>query len=98
MTQNDDKKIYVVETVSMFKMTYYVKAKSESDALDEVLWNKDNDSFIEGSQNHLDEIHIGARELTEEQFLKEFDKNNDYLESWTNQQKLDIINVINYDE
>jgi hypothetical protein len=95
MTQNDGK-IFVIETISMFKMTYYVRARCETDAKDEVCCNKDNDSFIEGSQRHVDEIQINARELTEDEFIKEFDKENEYLSGCPRETKLARINEINY--
>ena len=34
-----DKKLYLVETVSMFRMRYVVEAKDESHALDEVTFH-----------------------------------------------------------
>lgn len=93
-----DKKIYVVEAISMFRHTYYINAKNESDALDEFYWSKGKDTFMEGSQNHLDEIHSNVRELSEEEFLKEFDKDSPYLSSWSEIDKFAIINEIDYEK
>lgn len=93
-----DKKIYVVETISMFRHTYYINAKSESDALDEFYCSNGKDTFMEGSQNHLDEIHSNVRELSEEEFLKEFDKDSPYLSSWSEIDKFARINEIDYEK
>ena len=92
-----DKKIYVVESISMFRHTYYINAKSASDALDEFYCSKDKDTFIEGSQNHLDEIHSNVRELSEEEFIKEFDKDSPYFSSWSNTDKFSRINEVDYE-
>jgi hypothetical protein len=93
-----DTKIYKIEAISMFKMTYYIKAKSEEHALDEYCCELENDTFKEGSQKHIDEVCSDVRELTEEEFLKEFDRDNEYLQSWTKEQKLNMINVIDYEK
>jgi hypothetical protein len=79
-------------------MTYYVKARCETDAMDEVCCNKDNCAFIEGSQRHVDEIQISAREVSEDEFIKEFDKENDYLSGWPRETKMSQINEINYEK
>lgn len=88
-----DKLIYV-ETISYFKHGYVVRCKDESHAADEVLCNSD---IVEFSQKHIDENVIGTREITEEEYLKLFDKENDYLSSWDKEKKLTLINKINYD-
>lgn len=93
-----DSKIYVVETISTFRHTYYIRAKEEIHAQDEVVCNISNPEFIEGSQKHIDESISNTIELTEEEFIKLFDKENEYLRSWSKDQKLDMINVINYKE
>lgn len=91
-------KIFVVETVSVFRHTYYVKAKEASHAMDEVVCNVEgyNDKWIEGSQFHVGENIANCVEVTEEEFLKLFDKENSYLKDWTDERKLEMINVIDY--
>lgn len=89
-------KIYMVETISLFRHTHFIKAKNEVDALDEFYYRKDDDSFVEGSQKYLDEIHSNVRELSEEEFLKVFDKENEYLQDWSDEQKFQFINQIEY--
>jgi hypothetical protein len=87
------KKLYIVETMSIFRMRYVVKAKEASHAEDEVICN---DDLVEFSQKHLDEIISSTREISEEEYLKLFDRDNDYLASWENDRKFSYINKINY--
>jgi len=93
-----DEKIYVVETISLFRHTYYVKAKESGHAMDEVVCRIHDSEFIEGSQYHISEDIANVIEVTEEEYLKLFDKENDYLKNWTDEQKLARINVIDYIE
>ena len=91
-----NEKIYAVETISLFRITYYVKAKEATHAMDEVVCRLTDEMFIEGSQNHISEDIANVVEVTEEEFLKLFDKENDYLKNWSKEQKLARINVIEY--
>jgi hypothetical protein len=91
-----EQKIYAVETISLFRHTYYVKAKEESHALDEVVCRLSDENFIEGSQKYISEEIANVIELTEEEFLKLFDKENDYLQNWSNAKKLSWVNHIDY--
>jgi hypothetical protein len=96
-----DKKLYIVETVSMFRMRYVVKAKEEGHALDEVVMNSSggyNDEWQEFSQHHVDEVIVSSREISKDEYLKIFDKDNDYLKSWDKKEKFRFINVIDYDK
>jgi hypothetical protein len=97
----DDKKLYLVETISFFRNRFVVLAKKEEDALDEVAFNTGNvynEEWREFSQKHIDENIISYREITREEYLKLYDKDNDYLTHWSDDQKLKSINVINYEE
>jgi hypothetical protein len=93
-----DKKLYIVETVSMFRMRYVVEALEEEHANDEVVCAIGNTDFQEFSQHHVDEVITGSREITKEEYLKMFDKDNDYLATWPEEQKLGFINKIDYDK
>jgi hypothetical protein len=97
---SEEKKLYLVETVSMFKMQYVIEAKSEADALDEVTMKITGDpsNWEEFSQKHLDEIIVSSRKIKMKQFKKLFDKENGYLSSWTDEQKIRFINKIDYDD
>ena len=89
------KKIYLVEAVSMFRMRYVVEAECADHACDEVVMNHDG-HLKEFSQKHLDEVITSTRELTEAEYLKLFDEDNDYLAEWTEEQKNGFINKIDY--
>jgi hypothetical protein len=88
---------YLVETVSVFRMRYVVEAKNASDARDEVTISV-GDDFKEFSQLHLDEMISSTREIDQAEYLRIFDEDNVYLKDWTEDQKLQFVNVINYDE
>ena len=88
---------YLVETVSVFRMRYVVEANTASDAKDEVTMCVGED-FKEFSQLHLDEMISSTREITSAEYLRMFDEDNVYLKDWDEDQKLDFVNVINYDE
>ena len=70
---------YLVETVSLFRIRYVVEANEDTHATDEVVMNNADDEF---SQKHLDEIITSTREITDEEYLKLFDEDNDYLIPW----------------
>lgn len=83
---------YLVETISMHRMRYVVDTACADYAKDEVLMNNDIKEF---SQCHLDEVISDAREITDDEYLTLFDKDNDYLKDWTNEQKFRAVNITN---
>ena len=89
-----EKKLYLVETVSIFRHRYVVEAKEAEHANDEVVCN--NGNLEEFSQKHIDENIISTREITPDEYIKIFDVDNDYLKDWTDVQKMQFINVIDY--
>ena len=89
---------YLVETVSMFRMRYVVEGKEESHASDEFVMEVGKESFKEFSQHHMDEVIVSTRELTDDEYLKLFDKDNDYLKNWTEEEKFGFVNKIIYKE
>ena len=95
-----NKKLYMVETVSIFRMRYVVEALEAEHATDEVVMNlcrtEGTDEFVEFSQSHVDECITSVREITATQYLEEFDKDNDYLKDWSTALKMRNINTINY--
>jgi len=82
-------KIFLIDTVSSHRMTYAVKCKSESKARSFV---KKEEIINEVSQEHIGENILRVREVSEEEYLALFDKDNDYLKEWTREQKLNLIN------
>ena len=68
-------------------------------------WTHALDSFVAGdlddkemSQEWLGEIPVSHREITEDEYLKIFDKDNEYLKDWDKEQKLNMIHRIKSDE
>jgi len=88
---------YLVETVSVFRMRYVVEANNASDAKDEVTMNDDG-KLREFSQMHVDEMITSTREIDRAEYLRLFDEDNDYLQDWDEEQKLQFLNVIDYDK
>ncbi len=86
---------YLVETVSLYRIRYVVEANESTHAADEVAMNNVDDEF---SQKHLDEIITSTREITDEEYLKLFEEDNDYLMSWDEASKFKFVNKVNYDE
>jgi len=87
--------LFMVETVSIFRIKYLVEAQEESHSLDEVAWQ--DAGLKEFSQKHIDESIISSRVITENAALKEFDKDNDYLKNWPTSKKIaTTINRIDY--
>lgn len=89
-------KKYLVETVSFFRHRYVVEAKESEHADDEVVCNDGN--LKEFSQKHIDECITSTRELSDDEYIRLFNEDNDYLKSWTDEQKFNFINVIDYEE
>jgi deoxyribose-phosphate aldolase len=93
-----EKKLYLVETVSIFRQRYVVEAREAEHAADEVVMNVSNGSFKEFSQKHVDELITSTREITADEYVKLFDEDNDYLSKWNISQKMQSINTIDYGE
>lgn len=93
------KKLVLVDTISQHRIRYVVEVEDNIDhALDEIVTQSENAYFEEFSQKHLGEIVISHREISREEYLEIFDKDNDYLTQWTDEQKFKFINTINYEE
>jgi len=95
------KKLVMVDCLSQFRIRYCVEVEDDVDhALDEVIMEYDSTKFHEFSQEHLlpSPIFISHREISKEEYLRMFDEDNDYLKSWTEEQKLKFINKIDYNK
>lgn len=89
-----EKKIYMVETVSTFRMRYAVEATSHNEAEDFVDQNVNSGNIKELSQHHLGEVVNWAEDLTLDEFIEQFDIDNEYLKSWSIAQKLSMVNSV----
>ena len=93
-----NKKLVVVETINMIRMRYVVECDEEEHATDEVIMKKDSGDFIEFSQQYLDEVIVSTRTISREDYIELFNKDNDYLASWGDEEKWRYVNKINYNE
>jgi hypothetical protein len=89
-------KIVLVETVQTFRHMYAVELKDDEPneyALDSVvnLATGGTTKLQEFAQNHVGEDIFSYREISEEEYLKIFDRENDYLKQWTPEQKKQFI-------
>ena len=93
------KKLVMVDCISQHRIRYVVEVEDDIDhALDEVVVKEMDAYFEEFSQKHLGETIISHREISKEEYLKIFNEDNEYLQSWAEEQKLRFINKINYEE
>jgi hypothetical protein len=90
--KEQEMKTYIVETVSMFRHRYAVRAQSLEHAYDTVVCNEAE----EFSQQHIDENIVSGREISEEEYLELFDQDNDYLKSVDTDKKLKYIHTVDY--
>ena len=88
----------MVDVMSTFRMRYVVEAEEESHALDEVVCRETEPDFKEFSQEHIGTHIFSSREISKDEYLEMFDKDNDYLRNWSNKQKLNHINKIDYEK
>lgn len=91
-----EKKLYMVETLSIFRHRYVVSAHESTHATDEIVMHLGDDKLHEFSQKHIDETIMDVREISTDEYLKEFDKDNDYLKSWSIDKKFQCVMDIDY--
>ena len=91
-------KYAIVTAVSSYRMRYAIPMEDlqnlNKDAQVELEWAADAvtcNEVEEFSQQWLGEQIVEIQELDEEQILELFDKDNDYLKSWSRDQKLNYI-------
>lgn len=78
----------MVDAISSHRMRYVVEVEDVLEhALDTVVMQE----ATEFSQEHLGEQISSYREITEEEYLKIFDEDNDYLKHWDSEKKFNII-------
>jgi hypothetical protein len=84
------KKLVLVTTISTFTHSYVF---SEEEGVDSslVLDFIGDEDVEEMSQTWIGEQIISHRDITFEEYLKIFDKENDYLKDWSTEQKLKYI-------
>ena len=87
-------KLFLVDCVSSHRTSYVVRCNSAEHAADAVIMNE----AAEFSQSHLGENISRVTEITKKQYMELFDKDNDYLKTWDEDQKLNFIHTVEYEE
>lgn len=92
MSATETKKYVLVKTISTFEHSFVIPLQDDmtvNDHLDYVTCNE----IDEFSQVHVDECILPncTRVLNEDEVIELFDKENDYLRSWSREYKLGWI-------
>lgn len=87
-----EKELVLVECISTFRMRYVIEVPTGKKewALDTVTMNEAE----ELSQEHLGEQIVSHRVISQEEYFRIFNEDNDYLKSWTDEQKMQMIHKI----
>jgi len=94
-----NKDYVVVTAISSFRMRYVIhrddlQKKNPLDPINAIEWANDTvcmDGCEEFSQEHMGEYIVDTVEMSEDDMLELFDKDNDYLREWTKDQKLELV-------
>ena len=87
------KQLFLIESISLFQIKNVIEASDEQEAKN--IFNNliDDSDFKEFSQKHLGVTLSSITSInSEKEYFKLFDKDNDYLKYWSNEQKLSFIN------
>lgn len=84
------KKLVLVETIGIFKHQYAVLINEDEDNVVAADYVKSN-PVNEMSQRFLDELVLGTRTINETEYLKMFDEANQYLLTWSDEDKKQFI-------
>jgi len=95
----NNKDYVVVTTISSHRMRYVMhrddlQKLNPLDRVNAIEWANDTvnaDECKEFSQEHMGEYIVDTVEMSEDDMLELFDKDNDYLSEWTKDQKLELV-------
>ena len=88
-------KLVMIDTISQHRVRFVIELNDDEPvdfALNELNDRIDDPEFTEFSQEHLGNVFFSHREISKEDYLRLFDEDNDYLSSWSEDQKLKFIN------
>jgi hypothetical protein len=96
-------KYVLVETVLQYRMRYVIEVPdnhnegeypctAEQWAADTVT----SEEMKEFSQLYIGETILSTREIAKEEIIQLCDKDNDYLKTWTEEQKMNLVTPIGY--
>jgi len=107
-TEMNNKDYVVVTTISSYRMRYVMhrddlQKKNPQEPVNAIEWANDivtTEECEEFSQNYMGECVVDTVEMTEDDMLKLFDSDNDYLREWTKDQKIELVrkNISSDDE
>jgi hypothetical protein len=96
-------KFILVETLSQYRMRYVVEVPDNHNEGDfrctAIQWAEDTvtcDEMKEFSQKWIGETILDSREVNREEIIKICDLDNDYLKSWTDEQKMSLVTPVDY--
>jgi hypothetical protein len=96
-------KYVLVDTLSQYRMRYVIEVPDDHNDKEfpcsAIQWAEDTvvmEEMKEFSQKWLGETIIGSREVTRDEILKACDEDNNYLKSWTEEQKMNLVTPIGY--
>jgi hypothetical protein len=85
-------KLFLVDAVSSYRTSYVVRCEDGDHAKDTVTMEE----ATEFSQEWLGEQISRVTEITEDDYLVLFDKENDYLKEWDIEKKKSLITQVNH--
>ena len=93
-----NEKYAVVTAISTHRIRYVIPMdelqKLNTESIVELAWAEDCvtcEEIKEFSQEHLGEQIVDSVEMSEKEVLDLFDRDNDYLSKWTDEEKLEWI-------
>ena len=96
-------KYVLVDTLSQYRMRYVIEVPDDHNDKEfpcsAIQWAEDTvtmEEMKEFSQKWLGETIIGSREVTRDEILKICNEDNNYLRSWTEEQKMNLVTPIGY--
>ncbi len=93
-------KLVMVESIATFRHRYVIELEDNDPsewASDEWTIRDDDPEFIEFSQKFLGSLENSCRVMDQDEFIKIFDEDNDYLKDISLERKLEFINKIQKD-
>jgi hypothetical protein len=85
---SEEKNLYIIDTVSMFRMAYCIKASSQEEA--ERIFQNSTEP-VEYGQDHIGENVFGVVKASIEDYMANFDEMNNYLKNISDELKLSYI-------
>jgi hypothetical protein len=95
----NNKEYVVVTAISSYRMRYVMhrddlQKLNPNDPVNSIEWANDTvtmEECEEFSQEYMGEYIVDTAELDEAEMLALFDKDNEYLRDWTNDQKIAMV-------